>query len=490
MFKRPTKKQLLIRRIFFSTVATIAVIIILTVTILFLLGYRLDGGNGRLAQGALLQFDSTPNNADVFIDGLATGVKTAGKQTVVAGVHDVEFTKKGYENWSRKIDFTAGTLTWLDYARMVPKERTPETVASLKTIVGAKASPDMKFILLQEAAEQPVFQLADIRSPEVKISNLTLPATLYTDAATAGVAHTFTMDKWNTGGRYLLMKHGFKSQSEWLMVDTENITQSVNITRLLSVNFKDLQFAGTNGRTLFGLVDDGNIRKIDISAATISRALVSNVEGFELFDTNTISYVGLNPADTTKRVVGVYRDGDEAAHVLRQADSLDTVLKIAVGRYFSDDYVAIAEGNKVTILKGSYQTSGTSDMTNLKSFVSLELTGPATQLTFSPKSDYILASSGNSFTSYEIEHRRSASGSTDPTAVALSTPLRWLDAAHLWNRQNNQLVMRDFDNANIYSISAVAGDFDATVSQNGKYFYSIGAASTGFTLQRVKMILE
>ncbi len=490
MFKRPTKKQLLVRRIIFSAIATFSVIIILTVTILFMLGYRLDSGNGRLEQGALLQFDSTPNSADIWIDGKSTGVRTAGKQTVVAGIHTILFSKDRYEDWSRTLDLTAGTLTWLDYARMVPKERSTETVANLKTVVGAKASPDMKFILIQEAADQPVFQLADLRSAEVKLSNLVLPTALYSDSATPEVTHIFTIDEWNNGGRYALVKHEFKGQLEWLMVDTENVSQSINVTRLLSVGFKDLKFAGTNGRSLFGLADDNNIRKLDLSSATISRALVSNVETFDLYDTNTISYVGLNPSDTTKRVAGVYRDGDEQPHVLRQVDSLDTALKIAVGRYFSDDYVAIAEGSDVTILKGNYVTSNNDDSSGLKDFATLKLVGPTTSLSFSPKSDYVLAESGATFMTYEIEHLRSATGTLEGADEASPTALRWLDVAHVWNQQNGQLVMRDFDNSNIYSINAVTGNFDVTLSQNGRFLYSIGKSGEGFTLQRVKMILD
>jgi len=490
MFKRPTKKQLFIRRVIFSTIATVSVLIILTVTILFMLGYRLDSGNGRLEQGALLQFDSTPNNADVLVDNKLTGVRTAGKQTVSAGVHDVMYTKAGYENWSRSLDFAAGTLTWLDYARMVPKQRAPETVASYTTIVGAKASPDMRFVLLQEAAASPQFQLADLRSADVKFSTINLPADLYSESANPAVTHSFSMDKWNLGGRYILIKHSYNNQNEWIMLDTENVSQSINVTRLLSVNFTDLQFAGTNGRNLFGLLDDRNIRKLDLSSATLSRALITNADSFELFDTDTISYIGTDPNNATKRVAGVYREGDEQPHVLRTVDSLDTVLKIAISRYFNDNYVAIAEGSKVTILKCNYQIAGNDDMTNLKQFATMNLEKPVIQLSFSPKGDYAIASNAEAFVSYEIEHSRSFGGALDSSQGETFTQLRWLDTAHVWNQQNGSLIMRDFDNSNSYSINTVTGNFDVTLSQNGRYLYSIGSSDKGFSFQRVKMILE
>lgn len=491
MFKRPTKKQLLVRRIIFSIIATISVIIILVATILFMLGYRFGSDIGTIEQGALLQFDSTPNNANIWIDGRNTGMRTSNKQTVVAGVHTVMFTKDKYEDWSRTLDLTAGTLTWLDYARMVPKERAPETVAYYQSVVAAKASPDMKYMLLQQAADKPEFQLADLRSVDVKLSNLSLPENLYSEAGVEGVAHSFALDEWNVGGRYILIQHTFNDQTEWLMVDTENLSQSSNISRTLGITLKDIHFAGTSGRTLFGLTDDGNIRKLDLSSGTLSRALVSKVESFQLYETNMISYIGTDGPDNSQKVAGVYRDGDEVSHVLRRVDTADAVaLNITVGRYFTDDYVAIAEGNEVTILKGSYPTSSADDTDSLKPLATLNLINPVQRLSFSPKSDYILAESISGFKSFDIEHLRTATGTINKSPEAATTPLQWLDIAHVWNQQNGQLVMRDFDNSNVYTISAVAGNFDATLSQNGRFFYSVGKSNEGFTLQRVKMILE
>ena len=180
MFKRPTKKQLLIRRIILSAVATFAVIIIATTTILFMLGYRLDSGNGRIEQGALVQFDSTPNGGDVYIDGNNIGSRTATKQTVIAGTHTVKMSKGGYQDWNRTLTLTAGTLTWLDYTRFVPNDRPVKTVASYEALAGIKFSPDYRWAVLQTTADSARFQLADLRSEDVKMSTLELPVDSYT----------------------------------------------------------------------------------------------------------------------------------------------------------------------------------------------------------------------------------------------------------------------------------------------------------------------
>lgn len=491
MFKKPSKKQFLIRRILLSVLATFSVIIIATVTILFLLGYRLDSGNGRLEQGALLQFDSTPSGADVYLDGVPIGVRTAGKHTVIAGERTVKMVKYGYQDWTRTLTIKAGTLTWLDYARLVPVDRPLTSVASYATLASAKISPDGKWALLQEDAGAPNFHLLDLRSETVKSTHLMLPQAQYGDAATAGVVHSFSPVSWDSGGRYILLSHHFDSQVEWLVLDTQDANNVKNITRIFNTSFKDIKFASTNGRVLYGLTDDGTLRNINLSHETLSRAIVSHVESFDVFDNTIVSYVGLHPQDATKRVAGVYRDGDESSHVLRTVNSTDITLRIAVGRYFSDDYVAIAQDGIVTVLKGKYPSSSSQDASSLNQFAIFELDGVVSALSISSKGNYVLAQSGTTFKSYEIEHTRTATGTiATVNNDTPASPLKWLDIAHMWNDDNGTLIMRDFDGSNTYPIMAVAPGFDASLSQNGRFFYGVGKKDDMYQFQRVKMILD
>lgn len=205
MFHRPSKKQLLIKRIIISTVMVVATLVIVTGAILFILGYRLDGDKGRLEQGALIQFDSKPTGALVSIDGKSINARTATKQSVLAGSHTFIMSRDGYEPWAKSLVVKAGTLTWLDYIRLVPKDLKLETVASYGSVVGEKASPDLKTIIVQEKSDTPTFQLVDLRAQDVKSSSISLSPSLYSEATTAGVQHTFTLDEWDEGGRYILV---------------------------------------------------------------------------------------------------------------------------------------------------------------------------------------------------------------------------------------------------------------------------------------------
>jgi len=489
MFKRPTKKQLLIQRIIVSTIMTLAVIVIVAGAIFFILGYRLDSAKGRFEQGALLQFESTPTGAEVKIDGKTISSRTSTKQSVIAGTHSFMVSRNGYHDWNKTLTLKAGTLTWLDYIRLVPTTLKSETVASYTSLYSEKASPDLKTLIVQEKADVPTFQVVDLRSQDIKTAAITLPVDDYSEATTEGVQHTFTLGEWNKGGRYILVKHGYADKSEWIVLDTENVENSVNVSTSLSISLKDLQFAGTNGKIFYGLTDDGLIRELDVSSGTISRGLVSHVKNFMLFETNVISYVGTNPKNENQQVAGVYRDGDEAPHVLRTVDDRTTQLSIDVTRYFGDDYVAIAEGTKVSILKGRYPTSSAEEATSLKAFADFTANGAVDQLTFSNDGEIVVARSGFEFISYEIEHQRMTNAKVDSTETTART-LNWLDGAYFWTIYDGKLTIREFDGANVHTIASAEAGFDATLSQNGRYLYSIGKNGNTFQLQRVKMILD
>ena len=492
MFKKPTKKQYLIQRIIFSIIAVTALLIIVTLAILSMMGYRLDSDKGRLEQGALLQFDSKPSGADVYVDDSLVSGKTATKQTVVAGVHTVVMKKDGYRDWTRTLNTAAGTLTWLDYTRFVPTKLTVQKVATYQTLTGAKMSPDNKWALLQEKSDTPTFQLADLRSSDVKITTLTLPATSYSEADTPDVTHSFSIVSWDENGRYVLLKHIYKDQTEWLVLDSQDQTKVTNITQMFSTGFSDIQFAGTDGKVFYALANDGAIRRIDLSAETMSRAVVTHAESFTLYDNKIVSYVGIDPSDATKRVAGIYRDGDENSHVLRSviSPSTDMVLKIAITTYHDDYYVAIAEDNVVTVLKGGYPSADDTNNDSLESYATFEISGSVSALSFSEDGDYVLAQSGETFKSYEIEHKRAAAGTITVNEGDSAPTLHWLDEAHLWSNDSGTLVMRDFNGDNAQSIMTIATGFDASLSQSGRYFYGIGKDDAGYHLQRVKMILD
>jgi hypothetical protein len=126
----------------------------------------------------------------------------------------------------------------------------------------------------------------------------------------------------------------------------------------------------------------------------------------------------------------------------------------------------------------------------LRKIETIELVGAVSSLSISPGNGYILAQSGELLKSYEIEHMRVAEATIKIDRKLPASNVKWLDIAHLWSDDGGVLTMRDFNSANVYSIMSVEPGFDASLSQNGRYFYAVGKTEKGYHLQRIKMILE
>ena len=491
MFKKPTKRQSIIRRTLLAIVATISVGIVLTVSILFLLGYRLDSGNGRLEQGALLQFDSIPGGATVTVDGKELSGKTATKLTTIAGTRQVQMSKDGYENWVRSLTVEAGTLTWLNYARLVPTVRTIQPVLTYNQLSQLVFSPDNRWALVIEQPTSPVLRLVDIRSDQVSQTTLTIPDNLFDQAGVANVEHNFRLIRWSENGRHALLTHSANGQTEWLLIDTQNISSSINITKLFSVSFSDIKFAGTSGSSLFGLSSDGILRKLDVGAGTISRSLISRVESFDVFDNSTISFVGQQGTEPSQRVAGTYKDGEEGPLIVRTEADLSLPVHIAVGRSFNNDYVALSVGSQVHILSGNYSASGSAGTNSLQDYDSFNASGNVEFLSFSPESAFLVAQSGKQFLGYELEHRRHENSEIVVGGGASSVNrLNWLGDAQLWNDDGGALIMRDFNGLNAHTIMTVEPGFNASLSQNDRYIYAVGKSDGNYRLQRVRMIIS
>lgn len=489
MYRKASKKKELIKRIATYTAMTSLVLIIVSGLVLVLLGYRFDSGNGRVEQGGLVQFASTPPGATVEVDGKPMNAKTPAKISVTAGTHEFVMWREGYETWRKTVDVKAGTLTWLNYTRLVPKDKSTASVAEYTALAASLPTTDGQDILLQQDVALPTFQLVDLRADDIKSTTLTIPATIYSEAATVGVTHNFRIDQWDTAGRYALIQHTYGDKKEWLVLDTRNADATTNVTTLLDIDISSAKFSGNGGSILYAL-SGSDLRKLDLADGTISRSLVSGVTSFELFESNVITYVGLDKADPAKRVVGLYREGDSEPHILRTvAGDMNVPLRVTTARYFNQDYVAISEGSKVDITSGEYPSSSSDDNSSLATFGSFDFSGDVERLVFSPSGDYLMVQSGAKFSSYDIEHKKVYSSSISGDPKATVAPLKWLDDNYIWSSHGGVVTIREFDGTNSHTINQAIDGQAVVLSQSGRYIYSVGKTPDGYQLQRVRMIL-
>lgn len=486
MHHHNSKRNKLIRIIAVYTTMTVITAAVVTFIVLVVLGFRFDASKNQIEQYAFLQFNSSPTGAMVAVDGNVVSGQTPNKTSVPEGSHEVVIWKDGYETWRKTLYVKSGTLTWLNYILMIPNKLSVEQSATYDSIYMSLASPNGKYMAAQQNEDKPVFDLSDISSDTVKTVQLTMPKKDYSEAYTSSVKHVFRIAQWDLGERYLLIKHSYNDNVEWLVMDTQDAENTKNITKLFDLTFTDIKFSGSGGNILFGL-ESGNIRKLDINAGTVSKILLSKSQQFSLFDQNIITYVA--DGDTAgSRFVGLYRDGDEKPYVVKNVSSDSSVpVRVVSTHYFNQDYVAVSEGKNVDIYSGNYSNSilgATSSIKLIKSFVAAD---NVQTLTFSPSGQYLLAQSGAYFSSYDLEYQNLVSSTVDSTGSA--SPLRWLNNSYVWSDNGSNLNIREFDGANPRTINPVVIGQDAVMTHSGSYMYSISKNDAGgFQLQRVRLI--
>lgn len=477
------KTKELAKRVFVYAVMVLAIVASVTFITLFVLGFRINIGDGQVEQYAFLQFDSTPSGATVQLDGITVSSKTPNKTSLKPGTHTVTMKKDGYQTWTKTLNIGAGTLTWLNYTLFVPKDLTVEPVLAYDQVYASSASPKSHSMLVQYSADAPSYDLVDLDSATAKATKIIIPATVYTGSAADGLAHNFQIIKWDDGGRYVLLRHTFGDSYEWLVLDTQNSNLSKNITRTFDIAITDIDFSGTNGNNYF-VIESGDIRKLDLAAGTMSRVLISNASDLSVYEANIIAYVGQSDA-SGDRIIGIYRDGDDSPYVIKTTK--EPSVMVTTSHYFKEDYVAYSEGDNVTILGGSYLSGIGSSTASLKLIATFKIAGNVSSLGFSPDGEYVLAQSSTSFSSYDLEYQTLSASPV--TCASTDLPKTWLDDSYIWSNCSGNLMISEFDGTNAHAINPMAAGQSAALTRNGKYLYSIGKIETGYQLQRVRIIL-
>lgn len=480
MYHPPSKRKQLIQRTAVYSFMTIAVVSLVTVLVLVMLGYQFNRNEGRIEQGGLLQFDSRPNGADVTIDGNAFGTRTPSKTTLSAGEHFVTMARAGYQTWQKSVEIVPGSVTWLNYSRLIPVDLQPASVADFSRVTSTAVSQDAKWMALKENPADASIRLANLSGDDVALKTIEIPTTVYTKAK----KHTFTIEKWDPDSRYILVQHTYDGKREWLVVDAENVGASQNVSQLLDIDASKVIFSDGDSRILYVQIGT-DIRRINLNEATMSRPLVDNAADFSLYKASTIVFTTTQDTSTKQRSVGFYKEGSEKPQIVRSYDSSKNVpLNLAIGEYFGDTYFAISHGKNIDVLEGDLNNTA-----NVKPVANYTTAEAVVHLSIVTNGRFIIAQHGAAYTTYDLEFKKSTSTSLKGIAT-VSDELRWLDDYTVWSDRDGTVRLYEFDGANQHDIMTVVPGLSVTLSPNATYIYGVNKSDDGtYHLQRVRLIL-
>lgn len=488
MQRNMNRKKELVRRIFTYFVMTMSIVIMLIFLMFNVLGYKFNVFTQEVQHNGLVQYASYPSGAMVSIDGDDLR-RTQAKSVVLPGIHYFAMSLKGYETWQKKVDIKPETVTNLNYARLVPKDRQTTQVKSFgKGLQHALIYSHGNFLaMITNDSHQPTLVLGDLRDTNnEKFTEHKIDINILTGYDVSAENHTFSVSEWDQGGRYFIVKHEFsdtesKRHTQWLRFDREKPEDIIDITKIAGFSINKAHFIGTNGNELYVLQESGEVRSINLSSATISSPIISGVTQFDLYGTDGFSFVTI---DNGQKVVGIWKKGWKKPFIVDRFDKNQLSL-IRFSRYFNKDTVVVSNGGKVIIYRGEVSDDESKQAEFLRQKTTLSLEFHPEEISLNDSGRMIVFRAGPVANSYDLEHKTLS----DKIDLGATQKINWLDDFHLWSVDNaGYLYLREFDGANLYRMMKADGNLSTALSSNQKYLYTINKTADGVvTLSKMNM---
>ncbi len=482
MHKHRNKRRLRIQLTFVYTLMGLAVLSILTILVLVIQGYRYNRFDGKVEQGGLVQFNSRPTGATVTVDDATLANKTASKVTLTAGAHTVTMTKDGYGSWKKEVMVKPGTVLWLNYARLFPNSPKVATTANFEGVAAALPSPNHKLMAVVPKSTEPEILLASLNDDTPQITKVAVPTSMYT-APAEGQSQAFAVEQWDKDNNLLLVRHTYGDKTEYVSLDIRD-GKARNITTELGIGATKIAYSLGDSNVLYALTTTHELRRLNLSSATVSGPLAANVDTFAINEERVITYTTLPDSEGT-RTVGYVTQGNTKAKTLVTYASLGSAaLRVATGSYYGEHYVALLHGETLDIMRGNLPSSDSADKLALTKVAGLTIADSSDYVGFSPGNNrMVYAARGSKILTYDLELQTSAT-------VALQSPLvrdvQWLDNYHVFGTGEAGYYY-DYDGTNGQLFASNTIDQPAVMSENEKYMYYFAATESGTALQRVKL---
>lgn len=454
--------------------ATIA--LLLVALVLVMLGYRFNRTSNTLEQGGLVQFISRPTGADITIGAAHLANQTPTKITVNPGLYTTKMEKDGYQTWRKNVQVIAGQVLWLNYAHLVPTTIKQTVMQDVGDVDEALVSPDAKQIAIVDVGTAKRLRLisADNDTASVKTVNL--------DEAILTTARSVDIVQWSRDGSKLLLKVTNTKTTDWVVVDVDAPSDSVNITEQYDVEVKNAVFNPRNNDQVFIMTTDGDLRTIRLDSDALSPVMQTNVKQFTLYGNDAILYLY---TQKTSRSIGYITIGETVARDLPIV--ADDVTLIAGTEYFRDAYISVATRKNVRIYQLDTLPNSTSTSTiSMSQLGGFNTKKPTRWLSTQGGGRFVVAQTTTAYTTYDLELVKL---STTQFGVTQSVETQWVDGYHVTYPVKRAMRVAEFDGANTYDIQN-ASSLALLRTPDGRYIYTLNKTTTGYDLVRSMMQLN
>lgn len=437
------------RLIVSELIMVITVIITVAVLALVVSGYWLNA-NFEVERQGMLQINSVPTGASVAVDGDSPWFQRTNTSKILSsGEHEVVLSKDGYDTWSKTINIREGLLYRLNYPYLFLKERTKEVVYDTVTATFATVSPNRKLLLLLN--NTTTWTLIDLDNDRLKTSNLNISQVFSASDDLANNAPGLFTGKiitaeWDSASEHVLLQIDLNGAMQWILLDIKNINKSINLTREFATNFERISIFDYSSDNLL-VLQDGNLRKIDVNSRQISAILAKDVADYDFYDSE-IFFVDQDSAVLLKV-------GDDKTALVKP---ITTSAKVLIGKFYDSQYLYVIEDTHISIYrKNDLEIVAEFDITFVPDFAKIGHDG-----------EFVVMYSGDKVATIDMEAVQIREWTT------ASPDFGWLNQYMIYSVENGELSVYDFDGLNHRTLATnVSHRFPVTItSEKWLYYFS------------------
>lgn len=496
--KKPRKDIAL--RFFTYGVMTITIVAGVIICAALSMGYRFDIWSGKVSQVALLQFNSYPRGASVYIDGALQAGTTPNRANTSKRSQTIKMTLPNYRTWQKTLSIAPRTVQWLDYVRLIPNNVITKPMQKLGAVADMVGSPDRKWLAVQPASNSWEINILDVADVvKVKQHNIKFDDSIVTRPQ-PNVAEQFHIIEWDFSSQYLLVRHSWEDKSEYILIDcrNKNDIKVSNIDKATPLApLSNVRFDGTSGETFYA-ISNGKLYSVNIKSPSSTIELADNVTSYAIYGNNKLAIVTrtTDQSDPNKvhQTVSLFTDS-QLKPVRYYNDAILT--QAIVTSYNGQDYLFVARNNTVEIiprpLDEHHETPTLSHNDSEDEGDKQSTVRPAhamiggktlSWMQLSPNGRMVYAGYDKTVLAYDTETKQIYRFDRQSD----SKKLAFLDDYHIFDAVNNNIDILEFDGNNRQTITS--GRLPATLSSNNKYIFSLGGDGDNVYLQQSKIVLD
>ncbi len=455
-------------------------ILIATIVLLYqAYGFGLDR-KGEIIQNGLVFVSSQPDGARIYLNTKGERDTTNTKLQIPGGTYKLELQREGYHSWERTINLEGGSVEHFDYPLLFPASLRQTQIKAYPAAPSlATASPDRRWILVQQPGSQLNFDMYDVSNPRQVAARTTvvaLPAAVVTQPRAAG--GTWRMVEWSNDNRRVVLEHTFADGIEYILFDRSVPEESINLTRTLQLQPGDVlslrdkeagRFYIYNpaARTLATATDDPDVPR---------ETLVEGVLAFKSYGDDKVLYATETGAAPGK--VATMLLDNETTYKIREHTAGAPYL-VDMTRYDGNWIVAVgsAADSKVYVYKNPQSVRRAGKQEHLVPVRVLKVPAP-NHLAFSSNSQMLMVEGGNNFAVYDIENERSYSYQTSEPIDLPATHATWMDGHRIMYVSGGKLVVFDYDNINRRTLVNVNPTTLPFFDRNYRFLYVLQPGGT------------